>query len=134
MHVGSGGRHRNAARRAAIGVTVVLAIMGAAPCSFAQFALDERLIGTWIRGGSADRLEIRRNGDIVITFSGQASVFNGLGSIERCVEGGANLCIVGERLKCSYRYVFSNDIMTLQYRGGLELPCATASGDYRRRD
>ena len=100
-----------------------------------QFAVDERLFGTWSKDGTGELLKISSNGDVDIFLAGQATVFSGNGSIERCSEGGANLCIAGPRLKCAFRSAFTQGVLNLQFRtGSPDIACRALSGDFRRRD
>lgn len=100
-----------------------------------QFVVDERLFGTWSKDGTGELLKISSNGDVDIFLAGQATVFSGNGSIERCSEGGANLCIAGPRLKCAFRSAFTQGVLNLQFRtGSPDIACRALSGDFRRRD
>ena len=100
-----------------------------------QFAVDEKLFGTWSKDGTGELLKISSNGDVDIFLAGQATVFSGNGSIERCSEGGANLCIAGPRLKCAFRSAFTQGVLNLQFRtGSPDIACRALSGDFRRRD
>ena len=100
-----------------------------------QFSVDERLFGTWSKDGTGELLKIFSNGDVDIFLAGQATVFSGNGSIERCSEGGANLCIAGPRLKCAFRSAFTQGVLNLQFRtGSPDVACRALSGDFRRRD
>ena len=100
-----------------------------------QFSVDERLFGTWSKDGTGELLKISSNGDVDIFLAGQATVFSGNGSIERCSEGGANLCISGPRLKCAFRSAFTQGVLNLQFRtGSPDIACRSLSGDFRRRD
>jgi hypothetical protein len=101
--------------------------------SSAQMPLDQRLIGTWIKAGSGDRIEIKPNGDINLLLSGPAAPFSGLGSVERCTAGGANLCITGPRIHCDFRYEFVGGGLNLQFRSG-DKGCSAISGDLKRPD
>jgi hypothetical protein len=77
-------------KRAAI-VGAGLAFCLALPTqSHAQFQMDGRLVGTWIKSGTGDRIEIKPDGDINLLLSGTAAPFSGQGSVERCTTGGAN--------------------------------------------
>ena len=101
----------------------------------AQLALDRRLIGDWIKVGAGDLIKIHENGDIELFLSGQAAPFSGNGSIARCIEGGANLCLTGRRLKCEYRSSFAQGKLNLQFRtGSPDIACKAAAGDFRRRE
>ena len=90
------------------------------------------LIGSWIRQGSGDRLDISRNGDVNISFSGQNSIFNGMGALERSITAGANLCVQGPRVPCAWHYTFTEQKLNMQFRDGLQPPCDEVSGDYTR--
>jgi hypothetical protein len=101
----------------------------------AQGLLDGRLLGNWIKVGSGDTLKFFTNGDLNVSLSGPATVFSGVGSVERCTDGGANLCLVGPRFKCAYRYAFAEENLNLQLRGGgPAVACQAAAGDFRRID
>jgi hypothetical protein len=103
--------------------------------AFSQFAVDDKLFGTWSKDGTGELLKISTNGDVDIFLAGQATVFSGNGSIERCSEGGANLCIAGPRLKCAFRSAFTQGVLNLQFRtGSPDVACRALSGDFRRRD
>ena len=100
-----------------------------------QFSVDERLFGRWSKDGTGEVLNIQQNGDVDIFLAGQATPFSGNGSIERCSEGGANLCIAGPRLKCAFRSAFTQGVLNLQFRtGSPDVACRALSGDFRRRD
>jgi hypothetical protein len=116
--------------------SVVVAIWTASASSAAaQFEIDRRVIGDWVKVGTGDRFEVRGDGEVALSFGGQAAVFSGLGSIQRCTEGGANICVSGARLKCAYHYVFSaGGIMTLRLTAGEPaIACTALAGDFRRR-
>ena len=134
MHFKSIGRKRRAAWSVAVGaVALVTALAGGAPTSFAQFPLDGRLIGTWLKEGTGERIEIERNGDILVTFIGDNEIFNSRGSIERCTDGGASVCLAGTMFRCAFRYTFVTDRrLHLDLRKGGEDPCGAMRGDYRR--
>lgn len=98
-----------------------------------QGLLDGRLLGNWLKSGSGDNIRFLSNGDLNISFSGAATVFNGVGSVERCADGGANICLVGPRFRCAYRYAFAGEGLNLSFRtGGPDVACRAAAGDYRR--
>lgn len=104
------------------------------PATFGAFPMDDRLIGVWTKVGSGHRIDIKPNGDVHLLFGAEATRFNGMGAIERCTDGGGNLCISGPgTTRCSYRYSFYEGGMNLQYRGGgPDGACVAASGDFRR--
>jgi hypothetical protein len=98
-----------------------------------QPMLDARLLGNWLKVGSGDTLRFLPNGDLNASFGGQASGYSGVGSVERCTDGGANLCLSGPRFKCAYRYAFTSDDLNLQFRSGSpDIACKAAAGDFRR--
>ena len=118
-------------------IMLLSAMLGIISINYAnsQFAVDERLFGTWSKDGTGELLKISSNGDVDIFLAGQATVFSGNGSIERCSEGGANLCIAGPRLKCAFRSAFTQGVLNLQFRtGSPDIACRALSGDFRRRD
>jgi hypothetical protein len=100
-----------------------------------QGLLDGRLLGNWLKSGSGENVRFSPNGDLQISFSGAATVYNGVGSVERCADGGANICLVGPRFRCAYRYAFASDGLNLAFRtGGPDVACKAAAGDYKRVD
>ena len=117
------------------GVLIVSAISAASILTVnAQSAVDQRVVGNWIKVGSGDRINFQANGDIELFFSGQAAPFSGNGSMGRCIEGGANLCLTGQRLQCNYRYSFTEEKLNLQFRtGSPAVACNAAAGDFRKR-
>jgi hypothetical protein len=100
-----------------------------------QAPLDGRLLGNWLKVGSGDNLRFLPNGDLSVSFSGQATSFSGVGSVERCTDGGSNVCLVGPRFKCAYRYNFTGEGLNLQFRSGSpDVACRAAAGDFRRTE
>jgi hypothetical protein len=114
---------------AAIGVVSLLSTA----CLAKEFSVDERAKGLWIKKQVGHVIEIKPNGDVLVTMRGQYRNFSGPGSWERCVEGGGNVCISTEQLgKCSFRYKFRTDgVMNLIKTQGVNV-CDELSGDYSR--
>ena len=119
-------------------ITVLIALISSTPnrISWAQFQIDSRIIGDWVKAGTGDMLEVRSDGSVFLSLGGQVASFSGAGSIERCIESGANICISGSRFKCAYRYAFSEGgIMNFQFTEGEPISaCNALAGDFRRQD
>jgi hypothetical protein len=93
--------------------------------------IDQSIIGEWSKAENGNRLVIKSNGEIEVFISGQASQYNGSGSFERCTDGGANMCLAGERFKCAYHYSVVQKKLSLQFRkGGPDVACRELSGAY----
>lgn len=102
--------------------------------SFAQSALDPKLTGDWIKVNTGDQIRIRNSGEAELFLSGEASMFNGNGGVEKCNEGGANLCIKLQRVNCAFRYSFVQNALNLQFRtGSPDIACKALSGDFQKR-
>jgi hypothetical protein len=104
----------------------------------AQARLDTRLIGTWIRANTGDRLVIKPDAEVELLFGGTAAPFSGLGAIAPCTaaDRGANLCIGVPRATCSFLYEFSGfETLTLQFRTSPDSvsACEAAAGEFRLR-
>ena len=93
--------------------------------------IDQSVIGEWAKAESGNRLTIKANGDIEVFLSGPPSQYNGSGSFERCTDGGANMCLAGERFKCAFRYSVVQKKLSLQFRKGApDVACRAIAGAY----
>ena len=99
--------------------------------TLADSKLDPALNGPWIKAETGNRIVIKDNSEVDVFLTGQASAFNGMGSVESCSDGGANICFSGERFKCSYRYSFVQKKLSLQFRKGTpDAACQAIAGAY----
>ena len=111
-----------------------LLIQGLLSPAWAQSSPDARLTGDWVKVGTGDQIRIKSNGELELFLSGQASVFNGNGAIEKCTEGGANLCFKAQRVNCAFRFSFLPTSLNLSFRtGGPDSACKALSGDFQKR-
>jgi hypothetical protein len=108
-------------------------VLASTVCLAQQFVVDDRTQGSWIKTQVGHLIELKRNGDVSITMRGTFRNFSGPGALERCIDGGGNLCIATEAFgKCSFRYSFRNDgVMNLSKTRGANV-CDELSGDYTR--
>lgn len=106
---------------------------GVSNAVLAQESSNLDLGGKWLKYGTGDTIEFKSNGDLDLFLSGQAASFSGNGSFIRCTDGGANVCITGNRLKCAYRYAVVQGQLNLQFRSGApDVACRAAAGDFRK--
>jgi hypothetical protein len=102
-------------------------------CFAQQFLVDDRAQGSWVKTQAGHVIDLKRNGDVSVNMRGNFRNFSGSGSLERCTDGGGNLCISTEAFgRCSFRYNFrSGGIMNLIKVAGANI-CDELSGDYTR--
>jgi len=114
-------------------ICLCIVALGVCNAASAQEAVNSDLGGKWIKVGTGDTIEFKSNGDVDLFLSGQAASFSGNGSFSRCTDGGANVCITGNRLKCAYRYAIVQGQLNLQFRSGApDVACRSAAGDFRK--
>jgi hypothetical protein len=103
--------------------------------ALAKFEANAPYLGKWSKVGTADTISLDESGDLTVFLSGQASPFSGQGSTQTCTDAGANLCLIGARFRCAFRYSIVQGILNLQFRtGGPDTPCKALSGEFRKID
>ena len=99
-------------------------------------ATPQDLLGAWIKKSTGEIVYFRNNNTAAILPS---TKFNEIRSIKysSCTKYGGNLCFLNDKLKCSYRYSFTQGILNLQYRytENDKVPlCMSLYGDYTKVD
>ena len=101
-----------------------------------QAGLSDDLYGAWIKKSTGEIVYFRSNGNAAILPS---SKYNEIKSIKylSCSKYGGNLCFMNDKIKCAYRYSFTQGVLNLQYRYTVNdnVPvCMSLYGDYTRVD
>ena len=117
-----------------VAAVAILSSLGSTVCFAQQFGVDDRTGGSWVKNQSGHEIVLKPNGDVSIAMHGQFRNYSGPGSLERCTDGGGNLCISTEAIgKCSFRSSFRADgVMNLAKTKGNNI-CDELNGDYTRQ-
>jgi hypothetical protein len=101
-----------------------------------QAGIIDDLYGAWIKKSTGEIVYFRNNGNAAILPSPK---YNEIKSIKylQCSKYGGNLCFTNDKIKCAYRYSFTQGVMNLQYRYTVNdnVPvCMSLYGDYTKVD
>ena len=101
-----------------------------------EAAIMDDLNGAWIKKNTGEIIYFKNNSSAVILPSNK---YNDIKSIKylSCTKYGGNLCFINDKLKCAYRYSFTQGVLNLQYRytANDNVPvCMSLYGDYTRVD
>ena len=101
-----------------------------------EAAIMDDLNGAWIKKNTGEIIYFKNNSSAVILPSNK---YNDVKSIKylSCTKYGGNLCFINDKLKCAYRYSFTQGVLNLQYRYTTNdnVPvCMSLYGDYTRVD
>jgi hypothetical protein len=115
-------------------IALSITSLASSVCFAQQFILDDRTQGSWVKVQAGHVIELKPNGDVFISFRDNYRSFSGPATLERCSDGGGNMCISSQTLgRCSYRYVLRADgVMNLAITAGAST-CNELSGDYARQ-
>lgn len=91
-----------------------------------------RLVGTWIKANTGERINVSPGG-VNIVLHGQQKSLSGPVAVDSCSLPDANFCISAAALRCAFHYEIlpEADMVNFVLVSGDD-PCSALTGDYRR--
>ena len=105
-------------------------------CFTPLIAKADNLKGMWIKKNTGEEINFKLN-EFADIFASRK--YNDIENIKfiSCTKYGGNICFINNKIKCSFRYSFTQDVLNLQYRYTQydnQKFCMSLYGDYTRVD